>query len=300
MAFKDMFMSMDKASRSYVTGALDLYLTKQANKPNDRAVNVNAPSQAGKCQRANFYMRTQVEGDGGIDPRTQRIFDNGTYTHERLQSYMLDMGLLICDEVPLINEKYNIQGHTDGILDLDDEIAVLEIKSINDHGFSSLKDAKEEHKQQGLIYLYCLEERRKYLHEKYKSRDDFFGESSLKERTAYFASRYQHLKDGSKYTKEQKIQNEVNLNLVADDILYDTESPITKVVFLYENKNNQELKEFVVERNVTTESILTELLKKYEELNRCVADEVVPEREGTSKSCNMCRWCNYKNECWVV
>ena len=31
MAFKDMFMSMDKADRTIVTGALDLYLTKKWN-----------------------------------------------------------------------------------------------------------------------------------------------------------------------------------------------------------------------------------------------------------------------------
>ena len=301
LSFKDMFMSMDKANRTYVTGALDLYLTKQANKPNDRAINVNAPSQAGKCQRANFYMRTQVENDGSVDPRTQRIFDNGTYTHERLQSYMLDMGLLICDEVPLINEQYNIQGHTDGILDIGNgEIAVLEIKSINDRGFTALKDAKEEHKKQGLIYLYCLEERRKYLHEKYKTREDFFSATSKVERSKYFESKYQHMKDGSHYTRKEKIENEVKLNMIADDILYDTNKPITKVVFLYENKNNQELKEYVVERNVTTESILTDLLEKYEYLNKCIEEGTLPEREGTSKSCNTCRWCSYQNECWVV
>ena len=46
-----------------------------------------------------------------------------------------------------------------------------------------------------------------------------------------------------------------------DNILFHTDVPITKVVFLYENKNNQELKEFVVERNITTEPILTEVLK---------------------------------------
>ena len=45
----------------------------------------------------------------------------------------------------------------------DDEVAILEIKSINDNQFSQLRDAKEEHKRQGLIYLYCAEERRKYL-----------------------------------------------------------------------------------------------------------------------------------------
>ena len=158
MALKEMFQAMKK--EGYVTAPLDRYLFEQANKPNDRAVNVNAPSQAGKCNRANFYMRMQYEDDGSIDPRTQRIFDNGTYTHERLQSYLIDMELLLMDEVPLINDQYNIQGHTDGFLNLEDEVAILEIKSINDNQFTQLRDAKEEHKKQGLIYLFCAEERR--------------------------------------------------------------------------------------------------------------------------------------------
>ena len=72
-----MFQAMKK--EGYVTAPLDRFLFEQANKPNDRAVNVNAPSQAGKCNRANYYMRMQYENDGSIDPRTQRIFDNGTY-----------------------------------------------------------------------------------------------------------------------------------------------------------------------------------------------------------------------------
>lgn len=295
MALKEMFQAMKK--EGYVTAPLDRYLFEEANRPNDRAVNVNAPSQAGKCNRANYYMRMQYENDGTIDPRTQRIFDNGTYTHERLQSYLIDMELLHMDEVPLINDTYNIQGHTDGFLNFTDEVAILEIKSINDNQFGQLRDAKEEHKKQGLVYLYCAEERRKWLHKHYKTPEKF--NASWKERYKYFEEHYQHMQDGRKYTREQKIKNEVMLNMLADNILFYTENPITKVVFLYENKNNQELKEFVVERNMTTEPILTEVLKDYEYLNKCCDDKTLPPREGTSKSCTMCRWCSYKNECFI-
>ena len=296
MALKEMFQAMKK--EGYVTAPLDRYLFEQANKPNDRAVNVNAPSQAGKCNRANFYMRMQYEDDGSIDPRTQRIFDNGTYTHERLQSYLIDMELLLMDEVPLINDQYNIQGHTDGFLNLEDEVAILEIKSINDNQFTQLKDAKEEHKKQGLIYLFCAEERRLWLHEQYKTPEEF--NASYGERYAYFEERYQHMKGGRKFTREQKIKNEVLLNMLSDNILFYTDKPITKVIFLYENKNNQELKEFVVERNMTTEPILTEVLGDYDYLNECCETGELPPREGTSKSCNICRWCSYKTNCWVV
>lgn len=296
MGMKEMFQAMKK--EGIVTAPLDRFLYEQANKDNDRAVNVNAPSQAGKCNRANYYMRMQYQSDGSIDPRTQRIFDNGTYTHERLQSYMIEMGLLLMDEVPLLNEKYNIQGHTDGFLGLDEEVAILEIKSINDNGFNQLKDAKEEHKCQGLVYLFCAEERRLWLHEKYKTVEEF--NASYNERYKYFESHYQHMKGGRKFTREQKIKNEVELNMLSDNILFYTDKPITKVVFLYENKNTQELKEFVVERNMTTEPILTGVLERYEYLNECCDTETVPEREGSNKSCNMCRWCDYKNECWIV
>ena len=290
-----MFSAMKK--EGYVTAPLDKYLFQKANEPNDRAVNVNAPSQAGKCSRANYYMRMGYETDGGIDPRTQRIFDNGTKVHERLQEYMLNMELLITDEVPLINDEYNIQGHTDGYLALpQDEVAILEIKSINDNQYQQLKDAKEEHKRQGLIYLYCAEERRKYLHNTYKTVEEF--NASYEERFKYFEKHYQHIKSGKKYTREQKIHNEVMLNMLSDNILFYTEKPIRKVVFLYENKNNQELKEFTVEAGFSTKEILTEVLEEYEYLNKCCYDKKVPSREGTNKSCSMCRWCSYKIECW--
>lgn len=295
MSLKDVFNSIKK--EGYITAPLDEYLYQQANKPNDRAVDVNAPSQAGNCNRANYYMRKQYEGDA-IQPRTMRIFDNGTYTHVRLQGYLSDMFLLICDEVPLIDDEYKIQGHTDGFLDLGDEIAILEIKSINENQFSQLKDAKDEHKCQGLIYLYCAEKRRKFLHSNYSNYEEF--DNSKMDRIKYFRKHYQHMKDGSKFTREEKIDNEVKLNLIADDILFGTDKPITKVIFLYENKNNQELKEFVVERNQLTEPILDEVLSKYKELNKYCTDNVEPPREGTSKSCNECRWCDYKNTCWVL
>lgn len=295
MSLNSLFQSVKQ--EGYIIKPLDFFLEKQANADNDRAVDVNAPSQAGQCMRHNYYMRKRYDSDGDIGARTQRIFDNGTYTHKRLQAYLLEMFLLICDEVPLLDEEYNIQGHTDGFLDLpDDEIAILEIKSINDNQFNQLKDAKEEHKQQGLIYLYCAEQRRLALRKKYKTLKDFY--ASQEERAEYYRSKYQHMKGGRKFTREQKIQHEVDLNLICDDILYQTDKPITKVIFLYENKNNQELKEYVVERNKVTEHILTGVLNRYEELNEYCEEDEVPPREGTSKSCQTCRWCQYSLECW--
>lgn len=295
MSLNNLFQSVKQ--EGYIIKPLDFFLEKQANADNDRAVDVNAPSQAGQCMRHNYYMRKQYDSDGDIGARTQRIFDNGTYTHERIQNYLLEMNLLICDEVPLLNEEYNIQGHTDGFLDLpEDEVAILEIKSINDNQFNQLKDAKEEHKKQGLIYLYCAEERRQQLRNKYKTLEEFY--ASQEERAEYYSSKYQHMKGGRKFTREQKIQHEVDLNLICDDILFRTEKPITKVIFLYENKNTQDMKEYCVERSTVTEHILIGVLNEYQALNEYCGEDELPPREGTSKSCQTCRWCDFKLECW--
>ncbi len=297
-SFSDLVKEVARNKDAIIIPKLDTYLIGGVSGENDRAVGVNAPSSAGDCNRANYYSRTGVEADELLKPRTVRIFDNGTKVHERLQGYMLDMGLLVMDEVPLINDEYNIQGHTDGYLDLGDEIAILEIKSINDAQFNQLKDAKEEHKCQGLIYLFCAEERRKYLRDTYKTKEDFY--ESEPERKAFFEKHYQHLQDGAKYTRAEKMKFSVDNNLISDDILYFTEKPVNKIVFLYEDKNNQELKEFVLVRNKENEPILQDTLSRYTELERCLKSGEIPKREGTNKSCNTCRWCDYKNTCWVV
>lgn len=284
-------------SNGYLIGPLDNYLFTQANKPNDRAINVNAPSCIGKCMRANYYMRMQYDRDGVMEPRTQRIFDNGDGMHERIQGYLTKMGILICDEVPLINDEHNIQGHTDGLLELsDEEVAILELKSINDRGFSALKGPKDEHRKQGLTYLFCAETRRRYLRSKYSTPGEFY--ASQPEREKYFRSHYQHMKDGSKWTRKQKIENEVKLNLICDDILFFTEKEVSKVIFLYENKNDQSLKEYTVEMNKENEKILKEVLAECDELDSYCAKKKVPPRCGESKSCQACRFCDFKDECW--
>lgn len=292
MSFKNLFNVIKK--EGYITAPLDRYLFEYED-INDRAVNVNAPSQAGNCNRQNYYSRMNYKR-GKLDPRSRRIFDNGTFVHKRLQEYLLDMELLLIEEVPLINDEFNIQGHTDGILTLKNEIAILEIKSMNDMQFKELKDTKEEHKKQGLIYLYCAEQRRLYLHSKYKNVSEF--NHSYEERYLYFKKHYQYLKDSKDITRDKKIEREIDLNILLDNILFYTNVPITKVIFLYENKNTQELKEFVLERSITTESILKNILQRYDELNYYCTHKKLPPKEGNNKSCELCKWCSYTHECY--
>ena len=297
MALKAVFSAMKR--EGYIVKDLDLYLLGLNATDEDRAIDVNAPSQAGVCMRARYYARTGAPRDGAsVDARTRRIFDNGTKTHERLQEYLLKQGMLLMDEVPVHNYEYNIQGHTDGVLKLSaSERGILEIKSINSNGFSALKGAKEDHRKQGLVYIFCLEERRKYLQSRYKTREAF--DKSFKKRLEEYSKLYQHLKDGSKHTREEKIRFQCSLHANMDSILYDTKVPITKAVFLYENKDTQDLKEFTVSMNeASSKEILAEVLQEYSDLNDYVEEGEVPERIARIKSDPACRWCSFRTECW--
>lgn len=297
MALKSVFNAMKR--EGYVIKDLDLYLLSLNGEDNDRAIDVNAPSQIGGCLRSRYYSRTQASRDtNAVDARTRRIFDNGTKTHERLQQYLEEQGMLLMDEVPVYNAPYNIQGHTDGILALGAvEKGVLEIKSINSNGFSNLKTVKEEHRKQGLTYVYCLEQRRLELHEIYSSLSDFVKDK--KNRYKKYASLYQHLKDGRRHTREEKIKFQCDLHDKMDSILMETRVPITKAIFLYENKDSQELKEFCVStREAASQEVLKEILNECSYINDCIKNGIVPPRCSNSKTSSPCRFCPFTIECF--
>ena len=300
MALKDLYKSNKR--EGYIVPALDAYLVARADRDQDRAFNVNAPSSAGRCLRERYYKRTgeEVDGFGAPDAvaRGQRIFDNGTGFHERTQAYLKEQGMLLMDEIPILVPEYNIQGHTDGLLEIGTgECAIMELKSINDNGFSKLKEAKPEHVLQGLTYLFGAETRRLALHEMYSTLDEYI--ASEDERREYFAQFYQHLKGGRKFTREEKIEFQIQLHIDMDDILYGLDKPITKAIFLYENKNDQSLKEFVVERNSLTEPLLQEELQKCKDLDEAVKSGKIPNREFT-KSSFQCKWCDYSSVCYPL
>ena len=292
MSLNALFSSMKKTG---IVKQLDQHLLKMSALEGDadRKNVTNSPSSALGCSRANYYQRLG-ETKEIIEPRVRRIFDNGHGMHERIQGYLTDMGLLLMDEVPLINEEYEIQGHTDGLLKLEpkkNHIKVLEIKSINSRGFSGLKEAKVVHKAQAMVYIFTLEERRKYLKRKYPTLKEF-RKSALKRRL-YFASKYQHLKEGSKYTRAEKIRFKVNQHMKSDELLYSLVKPINEAIILYECKDTQELKEFEVSLD---KELVAEVLGKYETNNVAWRAKQIPERECRNKSDG--RWCDFVNTCF--
>lgn len=245
----------------------------------DRKHGWNSPSSIGNCLRQSYFSRKGVTPDFiSNDPRLQRIFDNGTGVHIRLQDYLKTNGVLLLDEAPVINDTYEILGTTDGLLLDGDRLAVMEIKSIHSLGFNALKSAKSEHKLQAGIYLYCLNEMRKLL---------LRGHRKAIEKV-YIDKLYTFLTDG-KRSKEEKIAERVATFKQTLDLLEKYPKPLLRTVFLYENKDTQELKEFSVE----DDGVVRDALGKFSTLNKYVDSSTVPPREKTFA----CNGCKYRKVC---
>lgn len=144
------------------------------------------PSMLFRCPAYIFLYMEQYPMPKDWSPELQRIFGNGDAVHERIQVDLCRAGVLDCSlfdatqETPIHDDKYNIGGHTDGLLNFGPKKAtgktftffgkecpiyefldaskgrILEIKSMNPWMFDKLKDVKPEHVSQASIYAYVL------------------------------------------------------------------------------------------------------------------------------------------------
>lgn len=123
------------------------------------------------CHRKMYFQRGGVKNDATYvnftsDNRMMRLVDLGTIMHLYIQENLQRAGVLLDFEVDVDAPRYGIKGKMDGKVEfsgVDDygifyapEIMALEIKTINDYGFKSLRKPKPEHIKQASIYAYFL------------------------------------------------------------------------------------------------------------------------------------------------
>jgi len=294
LSLKKLFNVMK--NEGVVIPAIDKYLLT-VGEDSDRGHGWNSPSGVSSCPLSQFYNRKGEKRDGALEPRTRRIFNNGTGVHERLQEYMMKSGILLMDEVPVWDRDLMILGHTDGLIKLNKfSLAVLEIKSINSNGYTKLIDAKDDHKEQAQVYMMALEKLRCELHSNCVNQKAFekYRKKLLNDLKKLLVTL---VTEGRKYTKEQKIQHQLDTMGQALDILWGCSKPIEDMIFLYENKDNQDLKEFRVKWD---KDLVADLVERYEYVNEHIEADTAPPRpvEATGKSSTHCRWCQYKLKCW--
>jgi hypothetical protein len=146
------------SNKFWVEQLIDQALEQEEQLP--RITDRFSPSWAGTCPRMiQLNMFGMVRSN--IDSKTQRIFDNGNFVHERFVSYFKKVDKLKDTEGKLAFEYKGItvSGRLDIVVeDFNNVLHVGEMKSINDRGFNDLlltNAPKDEHFLQWNIYSYA-------------------------------------------------------------------------------------------------------------------------------------------------
>jgi len=126
---------------------------EQLSKPGRVRMGTVSASSLGDCHR---YQQFTYLGLPKLpnDAKTALKFQNGAFMHLRWQMAGLSEGWLVEAEVPVRDRERGLQGTMDGVLY--DE-SILELKSINAHGFSGVMTfgPKHEHLFQMATYMVC-------------------------------------------------------------------------------------------------------------------------------------------------
>lgn len=137
----------------------------------ERDMTVFHPSSVGYCARKVAADMIGTFPKEQIEERILRVFQNGHSSHERIQNWFDEMGILVEEEKRLTDDELNIKGNCDGVLELGDEgLFVLEIKTISAKGYRYLKEPKPKHYAQIQLYMHLAEIHKGILF--YECKDD--------------------------------------------------------------------------------------------------------------------------------
>ncbi len=109
-------------------------------------------TDAGKCQRAVFFKFKNAPREK-MDARILRMFDHGDYIQMQILSILLSLGIVRASEITIPPQEM-ISGRADAILTLNNELYVVDFKSMNSMIFRNLAAPKEENVNQIQLYLH--------------------------------------------------------------------------------------------------------------------------------------------------
>ena len=109
------------------------------------------------CKRRLYYEHTGIEPSNPdnyyISPNLRRVFDIGHFMHSYLQTDLHTSNILVTAEERIFDESLNLSGRIDGVIKIDNETLILEIKTIDGFAFNSLTRPYDTHISQVQIYM---------------------------------------------------------------------------------------------------------------------------------------------------
>jgi len=109
-------------------------------------------TDAGKCSRAIFFKFKNVPREK-MEPRVLRMFDHGDYIQMQILNNLFSLGIVRASEVKIPPQEL-ISGRADAIITLNNDLYVVDFKSMNSMIFKNLVEAKEDNINQIQLYLH--------------------------------------------------------------------------------------------------------------------------------------------------
>jgi len=144
-----------------IDDAICAYLDKiNGRTTHNRGYNYWAASSLGKCKRNQVLCRAQVTTSGKTNYAWKNAAADGHSSHKWRQQALDNVGILIGEEQPIINEELCYRGHYDMIINLSGKLVLGEIKTQNNRAFKARSRLPERidpnHKRQLGSYFYFL------------------------------------------------------------------------------------------------------------------------------------------------
>lgn len=109
-------------------------------------------TDAGKCPRAIFFKFKNMPREK-MEARMLRLFDHGDYIQMQLLNTLFSLGIVRASEVNIPPQAL-ISGRADAIVTLNNELYVVDFKSMNSMIFRKLEAPKEENVNQIQLYMH--------------------------------------------------------------------------------------------------------------------------------------------------
>ena len=122
------------------------------NRERDREQHHFYITDAGKCSRAVFFKFKNVPREK-MEPRVLRMFDHGDYIQMQILNSLFSLGIVRASEVKIPPQEL-ISGRADAIITLNNELYVVDFKSMNSMIFKNLDQPKEDNVNQIQLYLH--------------------------------------------------------------------------------------------------------------------------------------------------
>jgi len=112
-------------------------------------------TDAGKCSRAIFFKFKNVPREK-MTADILRMLDHGDYVQMHIMSSLFSLGIVRASEIKIPPQEI-ISGRSDAIITLNNELYVLDVKSMNSMIFRKLIAPKEDNVNQIQLYLHFFE-----------------------------------------------------------------------------------------------------------------------------------------------